>query len=264
MRMRIYVAAAGFVAPGLESFADLSTHFGGARWQDRPGWEPVSQRMSPRQARRLSHSVRLAVMAAEQIGDFLPKNAAWVFASSCGEGWALNEILTALAQPEILVQPLRFQNSVHNAAQGQWSIVAGARGPGTSVAAYDNSPGAGLLKAAMQVVIEQIPVGLVVFDAPLPPPLHEKRPIALPMAAALALAPQSGEETLCSLEVSVTSGVAPIDTEHAAAAPELYESGNPVRFLLPLLARIGSPDEASAGLGLPEGNRLEIRVSHVA
>ena len=253
---RVSVAGMGFVAPGLADAGALRSHLAGAPIAAVDGWRPSPAGLPPRQARRLSVGIALAIAAAEQIAPVLPRDAPWVFASSVGEGETLAEILAALARPEIMIQPLRFQNAVHNAAQGQWSILAGAEGPATSIAAYDDTVGAGLLKAAMQVLLERRPVGLVVFDAPLPPPLHEKRPLALPMAAALALTADGAGARLGSLELSLVHDEAPTDPRESGAADLLVDSGNPVRFALPLLARMGRADRRPMVLGLPGGAGL--------
>jgi predicted hotdog family 3-hydroxylacyl-ACP dehydratase len=257
---RLHVNAIGFAAPGIDCAAALFAHFGGAGWVGAEGWTPSSARLSRRQALRLSEATRLAIMVAEQIGEAVPREAAWVFASSTGEGETLNEILTALCQPEIMLQPLRFQNSVHNAAQGQWSIIAGATGPATSIAAYDHSVGAGLLKAMMQAVLENTPVGLVVFDAPMPPPIHEKRRFGLPMAAALALSPEPAPESRCALDIEVIPHATPSDPATMTAASGLLGSGNPVRFILPLLEAMHRPDGQAVVLALPGGAGLKVTI----
>ena len=263
MTRRLYVSAIGFAAPGIESSAGLFDHFDGAHWSGAGDWQPAPVNLSRRQARRLSETTRLAIMAAEQIGDAVPAEAAWVFASSTGEGRTLIEILTALRQPEIMIQPLRFQNSVHNAALGQWSILAHATGPATSIAAYDDSAGAGLLKAAMQAELENTALGLVVFDGPLPPPLHEKRPVDLPMAAALALSPEPTPESRYALDIEVIARVAPPNLSGENIAAGLRDCGNPVRFILPLLERMHHCDGRAAILSLPGGGGLKVTVSEV-
>ncbi len=261
MSGRLYVNGVGFAAPGLDTSAALAAHFDGADWSGAEDWKPAPASLSRRQALRLSESTRLAIMAAEQIGEDVPDGAAWVFASSNGEGRTLNDILTALSQPEIMIQPLRFQNSVHNAAQGQWSIVARATGPATSIAAHDHSAGAGLLKAMMQAAVEETAVGLVAFDAPFPPPLHEKRRVALPMAAALALSPEPTPGSRCVLDLEVVAGAAPSGLDGTSAAAGLLDSANPVRFLLPLLERIHRLERRAVVLGLPAGAGLRVIVS---
>ncbi len=261
MTGRLHVNAIGFAAPGLDSSAGLFAHFNGADWSGGEGWKPAPASLPRRQALRLSDSTRLAILAAEQIGQAVPEQAAWVFASSTGESRTLNGILAALSRPEIMIQPLRFQNSVHNAAQGQWSIVAHATGPATSIAAYDDSVGAGLLKAMMQAALEKTAVGLVVFDAPFPPPLHEKRRFDLPMAAALALSPEPTPGSRCVLDLEIIARAVPSGLDGTNAAAGLLDSGNPVRFILPLLERMHRLDPRAVVLGLPGGAGLKVTVS---
>jgi len=263
MKGRLYVNAAAFVAPGIGSVAALFDHFDGAPLAVPQDWSPTPQTLPRRQQARLSESIRLAIMTAEQITAAVPRNAAWVFASSVGEGESLHEILTALCQREIMIQPLRFQNAVHNAAQGQWSILVGATGPATSIAAYDDTPGAGLLKAMVQAALEGIDVGIVIFDAPLPGPLHVKRPISMPMATALALSRGPHSASLCQLDLEIVTAALPTDPAVAGVATGLIDSGNPVRFVLPLLAHIHWRNPAPVVFRLPGGAGLSVKVSEV-
>lgn len=263
MRARLHIDAIGFAAPGLETAAALFAHLDGAPRAAPEGWTPAPASLPRRQALRLSPAIRLAILAAEQVGPALPTGAAWVFGSSVGEGETLDTILTALCQPEPMIQPIRFQNAVHNAAQGQWSIAARATGPATSLAAWDDTAGAALLKAAMQATLEEIDVGVVVFDAPIPGALHAKRPIALPMAAAVALSTRPGPGSLCRLDIEVVPGAAPTDPAGAGSVA-LAASGNPVRFLLPLMARMHRADPTPVVLGLPGAAGLRVTVGEVA
>ena len=260
---RLYVNAVGFVAPGFDSAEALDAHISGAPCRQSTGWSPAPTSLSRRQALRLSDATRLAILAAEQIAEAMPVDAGWVFASSVGEGQTLNEILMALSQDETMIQPLRFQNAVHNAAQGQWSIVAGSESPATSIAAYDNTVGAALLKAMMQAVIEKLPVGLVVYDAPQPPPLHVKRPFACPMAAALALSPGPWPESRAVLEIALTSAARPTMQDDLPIAESLLRGENPVRFTLPLLREVFQPSGRQVTLALNGGSGLEVRVMHI-
>ena len=250
---RLRVTGLGFVAPGLDGVDALTAHLDGAPLEAEPGWRAQPASLPPRQAKRLSGAIALALAASEQIAEAMPPDGGWVFASSLGEGDTLNRILTSLREPEIMVQPLKFQNAVHNAALGQWSIAAGAVGPGTSIAAWDDTAGAGFLKAAMQVLLEGLTVGLVIFDEPLPEPLWDKRPIATPMAAAFALAPAGEGEG--ALELSLIPG------PDATPAPpgSLGESRNPVRQVIPLLGALHGNGLVDATLTLPGAQALRIR-----
>lgn len=258
MQGRVSLQSVGFVAPGLADAEALARHFDGEPLGRVDRWRPSPASLPRRQARRLSSAIALAVSAAEQIGAVLPPSAGWVFASSIGEGETLNEILGQLSQPDIMLQPLRFQNAVHNAAQGQWSIIAGATGPATSIAARCQTAGAGLLKAVMQVMLERLPVGLVVFDTPLPAPLHSLRPIDLPVAAALALAPARSDGGN-QLEIDLSSGAAATSPAESGASEMLVASGNPACQLLPLLSRVHRRDSRPVILALPGGAGLRVR-----
>ena len=264
MIRRLYVNAIGFAAPGIESSTALFAHFDGSELAGVEDWRPSSARLPRRQALRLSVATQLAIMVAEQIDEAVPEDAAWVFASSVGEGQTLHEILTALCQPEIMVQPLRFQNSVHNAAQGQWSIISKSTGPATSIAAYDNTVGAALLKAMMQAVLENTTIGLVMFDAPMPPPLHAKRPIELPMAAALALSPEPTAKSQWALDLEVSAGSARRIPEGTHSSSALFRCGNPIRHILPLLERMHQGSHEDVVLELPGGSSIRVAVSEVS
>lgn len=258
MRARLFVTATGFAAPGLETAEALGAHLAGAPFSAPSDWKALPGSLGRRQALRLSDATRLAIMAAEQIGGAVPPDGGWVFGSSTAEGGTLHEILMALRAPEIMIQPIRFQNAVHNAAQGQWSIIAGATGPMTSIAAYDQTVGAGLLKAMMQAVSEGAPVGLVMFDAPMPPPLHEKRPFALPLAAAIALGPEPLPGCIASLEIEIVREAGATPPSASGVARELSDSANPIAFVLPLMQQILAPDGTAVVLDLPGSSALRI------
>lgn len=254
MTLRAFIDAAALIGPGIDGWAELARE----GWSPGEVFDPVPACLAPRQAKRLSHEIRLALSVAEKIGPVLPADAAWVFASSSGEGGTLNAILEALCEPDMLIQPLRFQNAVHNAASGQWSIAAGLKGPMTSIAAYDETAGAGLLKALMQVCLEERAVGLVVFDAPLPEPLREKRPMQFSLGAGLALLPERSDATIAAIEAAPASG-AP-SAARTATGQSLRASGNPAAALVPLLEQLsfGEPGTVLAGLSGGGALRLEI------
>ena len=259
MTLSLHVDAVGFAAPGLDHAAALAAHFDGETVAVPQSWSPAPAGLSRRQAIRLSEATRLAIMAAEQISTAVPADGAWVFASSVGEGATLDEILRALSETDVMIQPLRFQNAVHNAAQGQWSILARSEGPGTSVASYDDTVGAGLLKAAMQATLEKTVLGLVIFDAPLPEPLHEKRPFGCPMAAALALRAVTPSEPHAQLEITLIPDAGRNEPQ-LDICPHLLQSGNPVRFALPLMKELFRPTGYSVTFSLTGGSGLRVMV----
>lgn len=258
MIAEIYVNALGFCGPGIASIDHLGCAFDGDEMVVPDDWAPNPLTLPRRQARRLSLATRTAIAAAEQIAENVPLDAPWIFASSCGEGDTLNTILAALCQPEVMLQPVRFQNAVHNAAQGQFSIVAGSTGPATSIAAFDDTVAAGLLKCVMQILAEDTACGFVAFDEPLPPPLHERRPYDLTLAGALALSPLRADGTLAKLEITMDRHAIPSDPSTLAGPPSVLSSNNPVRFMLPLMAAILGKLSGPVVLTLPGDGRMRI------
>ncbi len=240
--MKAWLNAIGAATPFAEGWLNLRAAFdlSGAPVFEQ-NWTPVLEGINPRQLRRLSLSTRTALAASLELLDVLGQDAAWVFASSLGEGETLHVILDALCDEEIMLQPLRFQNAVHNAASGQLTILKGLKGPVTSIAAFDQTAPAGLLKAIVQCSREETPVGSVIYDAPIPTPLHSKRPLGFAAAIGFALSPQQTSRSIASLSIG-PFGTAP--TQPNTALGKLFQhSGNPVHLavlLLETLARHGS------------------------
>jgi len=211
-----------------------------------------------RSQRRLSPQILLAISVAEKIHQSLPKETAWVFASSVGEGETLNVILNALGTPEKAIQPLRFQNSVHNAASGQWTIAAGVKSPVTSINADTYTAGAGFLKASMQMVLEDCPVGLVLYDAPLPYPLSTSHKINIPLGVGFALKSESSADTIAELKISYCKTPDPIPYASLPQIPE--NSYNPILAVLPLLRCLAGSAQEDIFLGLNKNYGLCIKV----
>jgi hypothetical protein len=182
--------------------------------------------------------VKLALAAGLQAtknADLDPAILPAVFSSSGGDGQNCHELCEALASPDPHLSPTRFHNSVHNAAAGYWSIATGARAASNALCAYDASFAAGLLEALAQVVVEQVPVLLVAYDAPYPPPLHAKRPIAEAFGVALVLTPAADSGSLVRLSLSLTD--APPGSLDDADLERLRTS-IPAGRCLPLLQQI--------------------------
>jgi hypothetical protein len=196
--------------------------------------------------RRASAVVRLALHVSEsalRMSRLEPASVRNVFASSNGDGGIVHTILEVLARNED-VSPTGFHNSVHNAAAGYWTIAQSSRQATTALGCYDDSFSAGLLKAGVETVVEQQPVLLCVYDAPLPPPLHACRPLSCAFAVALVLVPDQG--SICQLTISLDEDSVPSQTQTCALHPSLAK--NPACQSLELLAL----------LALEKAGRLQI------
>jgi hypothetical protein len=219
--------------------------------------------LSPRERRRTSRTVRLALGAAHQAtadSGVAPTDLAAVFGSSCGDGATLNQLLTTLADPEGMVSPTQFHNSVHNAAIGYWSIATGSKLPATSIAAHDFTFAASLLKASVQARADAVPVLMAVYDIPLPGPLHAARPLSDSFAVALVLTADRIESSVIHLDVAW-----PADANDPPSPPRLEAldslwRGNPAARALPLLEVLARGDSAELVIRYPTDGSLRLKL----
>jgi Beta-ketoacyl synthase, N-terminal domain len=217
--------------------------------------------LPPLERRRANATTRLAVSAAVQaVAGMLPEDVAriaTVFSSSDGDGDVLANMLAALAQPQVVLSPTLFHNSVFNAPAGYWSIGAGAHAASITVSAGPASFFAGLSEAHGQVLTTGAPVLYVAFDAPFPVALASFARSAEPFACALLLQP------LGAPNVPGHGRIEALTPESAGAGNEdpperdLRErfSGNAAAAALPLLAAIARRRRASIALPYFDGTR---------
>jgi hypothetical protein len=239
----VYLDGIGVFGPGIADWSqaravlngsvafDLNADLPPFNIADLPGTE----------RRRAGKSVKLAVdLAAQavQAARIDPAQPAAVFASTSGDTEVLTDICAALATDDRMISPMRFHNSVHNAASGYWTIAQGNRQPTTAVALHDLTASAGLLEAAIQVVTEHTPVLLVIYDIPFPPPLNAVEPIATVFGMSLLLRPERTDRSLARLSLGLTSAdQASVDMLPDPALEALRTSVAAARTL-PLLAAL--------------------------
>ncbi len=193
----VFVRGMGIWGPGLPGWRDSLAVLRG----ERPLTEtvvppPPPAILSATERRRTGLAVRLALTAASEASaraGIAPGACRSIFATSNGDGAVVHAILDSLTQPEPLVSPTQFHNSVHNVAAGYWSIGTGSQLPASCLGCHDATFGAALLAASAEAVIEACPVLLCVYDAPLPFPLDAVRPTLGAFACAFVLAPDPGE-----------------------------------------------------------------------
>lgn len=239
--MKLAIEGIGFVGAGL---ADWNAAAEALRSGSSPGSLPLAElgrflkadRLPRTERRRAGKSVRLAMTAcweAVEASGLDPADLPMVFASSSGDTEVLSHTCAALAEPERMVSPTRFHNSVHNAASGYWSIAVGTHEPATAIAAHDDTAGAGLLEAAMQATADDYPVLLVIYDIPFPEPMCQAEPIIEPLAVALVLRPAGhGSHDRVSISLGEKGGAA---TPMQAREWQALCDGVPAGRILPLL-----------------------------
>jgi hypothetical protein len=236
---RVYVEGVGLWSPQLADFAALKTLLAGAMPPPSPA-RPAAAMLPPNERRRAPESVLLAVEVAAQAVAMSGRDAArlaCVFASSHGDQPITDYMCATLARAPAELSPIRFHNSVHNAAVGYWTIATGCHEPSTAVAAQRASFGAGLLEAASQVLAEQRAVLLVCSDTAASGPLREVTGCRQPFGCALVLAPQPGPSTLARLDLQLAAAGADTPLDEPLAG---WRAGNPSAAALALLARLAT------------------------
>jgi hypothetical protein len=224
---------------------------------------PAPALLAPTERRRAPDSVAVALEVAQracQAAGREPADLASVFASTHGD-LAINDYMcSTLAATPTLISPIKFHNSVHNAAAGYWSIGTGSYASYTALSAFRYTFAAGLLEAATQVMCEQRAVLCVAFDVEAKGPLASVSPSRGLLGTALVLAPAgaSGSHRL-SLQLD-GSGKLPVSAAHSAAAPLVAD--NALAPCLPLIEALAlEPGARAEAVNLQLSRRAVLRVS---
>jgi hypothetical protein len=252
--LRVQVEGIGLWSPQLADFAALR-HLLAGNAVDTPPTRPAAAMLPSNERRRAPESVLLAVEAAGQALAMSGRDArelACVFASSHGDQPITDYMCATVAHAPAELSPIRFHNSVHNAAVGYWTIATGCHAPSTAVAAQRASFGAGLLEAASQVIAEQRAVLLVCSDTASSGPLDEVTGCRQAFACALVLAPPSDRRSLATLQLALVAAATPDELAEPLAG---WRDANASAAALPLLALLAHGNgqcqvEAAAMLAL--------------
>ena len=189
--LRFDLYAAGVLAPGLTSLADLcAVSTGGRPYLGVPLQLPAPAMLPAQERRRCSPAVRLVLACIDQaLREWpLPAEALYsVFATDEGTGDVCQQMLDALGTTR-QVSPLLFSNSVLNAPSGYFSIAWRNRQPSSVVSLGLDSFASGLLCAVADAHACGQPMLLVAYDPPMTPPLDELLPVREGTASAWIIA----------------------------------------------------------------------------
>ncbi|RDH89308.1 MAG: 3-oxoacyl-ACP synthase [endosymbiont of Seepiophila jonesi] len=244
--LSFYLEAPAVAAPGLDGWANAKPVLAEeSAYRQTPLPDYVPKILPPTAQRRGSQSTLLATQAAqESLGttEIAPAELASIFASSIGDPEIVDRLCSALADPQPMVSPTQFHNSVHNAPAGYWSIAIDSLEGTNSLAASDASFVAGLLSAAVQCRAESRSLLLVAYDLPFEAPLDATRPLSAPFATSMVVTPSATRQTQlhCTLEINAISAPA---SRMADAKLEQLRIGNPAARALPLLQQLASPTD---------------------
>lgn len=253
--MRIAIESIGVLAPGLIGWPEASGILRGAvPYRDGPLPKLVPGWLAPRERRRATSTIALALRVAEEaIG--APERARGmpaVFACSGGDTDVIDSICTTLLEPERPVSPGQFHNSVHNAPAGYWSIAIGDSASTVSLSAFDASFVAGLLEACGLLADGAAAVALVAYDVPPPPAIWPSRPLTAPFAVALVLRAGTARGARWRLRVTRERSEDVLDDPGL----ERLRTGNPAARALPLLRALALGRPAEVVLPYLPGQQL--------
>jgi len=258
----LYIEGLAFWAPTLPGWDIARAAFRGeGAPADPPARRPSPQVLAPAERRRAPDSVALALEvagAAVAASGRQAANLPCVFASAHGD-LAINDYMcSTLAATPTQLSPIKFHNSVHNAAVGYWTIGTGCMQASNSLSSFDHSFAAALLEAAAQCAADAQPVLLVGFDAEAVGPLRQVHVSEGLLAGGLVLSPERNERTVAAMDWSLVPGPAqraPLASDAARALPP-----NAIGDLLPLFEALAQlPDRpAAAPLHMPLDAQLSL------
>ena len=244
----LYIEGPAFWAPTLPGWDIARAAFRGEGGPvDPPAKRPAPQVLGPAERRRAPDSVALALEVAAAAVAGAGRDARdlpCVFASAHGD-LAINDYMCAtLAGTPALLSPIKFHNSVHNAAVGYWTIGTGCMESSTSLAAYRHSFAAGLLEAATLCAADGRAVLLAGYDTAAVGALASVTASEGLLAVALVLAPARGARAVAALDWSLVSGADAASPLRSEAARALAD--NAMADALPLFEALAAGDDPSA------------------
>ncbi|MBS0428799.1 MAG: beta-ketoacyl synthase chain length factor [Proteobacteria bacterium] len=259
----LYIEGIAFWAPTLPGWDIARAAFRGeGAPADPPAKRPSPQVLAPAERRRAPDTVALALEVAGASVAASGRSAAdlpCVFASAHGD-LAINDYMCAtLATAPTQLSPIKFHNSVHNAAVGYWTIGTGCQQASNSLSAFENTFAAALLEAAAQCATDTQPLLLVGFDAEAVGPLKQVHVSEGLLAGGFVLAPERTERTVATVDWSLVHGPSARAQPQSAAARALPP--NAIADLLPLFESLATLGPDSVTLRMPLSPQLALELN---
>jgi hypothetical protein len=228
---------------------------------------PAPTLLAPTERRRAPDTVAVALEVAARACEAAgrpPAQLPSVFASTHGDLAISDYMCTTLASTPALISPIKFHNSVHNAAAGYWSIGTGSVAPYTAISAFEYTFGAGLLEAASQVACEGKPVLYVAFDIEGKGALATVAPSRGLLGVALILAPAAHGDQRRDQRRSLilsTESVAAVEPTPARSAAAALVADNALAPCMALVEALALSGERTVQLALSRRTALNVQVS---
>lgn len=265
--MRVFVQGIGVWAPNLPSWNSARAVIRGeAPLSGIAAKRPSGALLASNERRRAPDTVLLALeVAAAACTDAQldPKILPSIFASINGDLAVCDSMSTTLAASPELVSPIKFHNSVHNAAVGYWTIATAAVEASTALSASNETFAEGLLEAAVYALSEERPVLFVTYDMQVVGALASVTKSDGLFGVALVIAPKADQLTKCGLDIELVDLTIDAVTEVASSPAEAAVSGNALAPMLPALERIAQGDSRPLVLPLARHRGLSLVVTEV-
>lgn len=277
---RVRVEGVGFWAARLPGWNVARAVIRGERpAPEETALRPTPTLLAPTERRRAPDTVAIALEVASQACAAAGREPAAlpsVFASTHGDLAISDYMCATLAATPTLLSPVKFHNSVHNAAAGYWSIGVGSYAPYTALSAFESTFAAGLLEAVTQVVCDGQPVLYVAFDIDAKGPLSSMAPSRGLLGAALVLAPlvpipneasdgTRGPGVALRIETASnaagTEGALTVAMTPARSAAANLVSGNALAPCLPFFEALALDRPADVLLQLGRNAGLHVHIS---
>ncbi len=262
---RIYIEAIGLVAPGMtgwkEGRAVLRCE---SPYVDRELERYKPSFLPPNERRRATSLVRLAFHACEDAIEQIPtrdlSQMGSVFCSSGGDHQIIDQICRVVTEPNPMVSPTQFHNSVHNSALGYWGIATKSRKPSTSLATGKYTFAAGLMEAFTMVVTEQLNTLFVCYETFPPEPLCYESDITKSFASAYVLAKEKTADSIASIEIKAGTLSEKKETLCANKALETLRVSSAASLALPVLEKLANQEEGNVIMQLNAKQQLAINI----
>lgn len=241
--------------------------FKGSPASTAPQTGPKPSVIPANERRRAPLTVRLAVESswhAIEACALTPDQLTSVFVSGYGDTDLTDYMCRVLASDDKQLSPTKFHNSVHNAPAGYWTISTGATQAANSVAGYTNSVSVALLEAMVQCQVENVPMLVTFYDAPVANTMRSILPNESAFAGSLIICPESSalNGTIMTASIEDGAGEWPDLGSDNAYLTELYQL-NPAAKLLAILEKylVGATNNAGLHLPLSDGTSLALGFS---
>jgi len=256
-----YVNGVSFWAPRLPGWQVAAPVLRGeAAAPQQPATRPVPTLLGPTERRRAPDTVAIALEVASRACESAgmdPQTLPSIFASTHGDLAISDYMSETLVKTPTLISPIRFHNSVHNAAAGYWTIGAGCYEPYTALTAYEDTFGEGLLEALTQAACGDRATLLVAYDIEARGPLATMVSSRGLVGAGVIVSPHAQASSLARVRWRTRQGTA---KSAALQANAEFVAGNAMATCLPFFEALARAEKRTVCVGLSPSLLLELDI----